>query len=96
MNTFKKKATRRINNNKAIGYDEIQLDLITDGPQIHHQAVSNILNRIFEEHKNKINLVLSLQLPIPKSNKMKGLTKNRRPRKFNSNSSKNERKSIYF
>ena len=40
------------------------------------------MNRIFEEHKNKINLVLPLQLPIPKPNKMKGPTKNHRPRKY--------------
>ena len=65
-----------MNNNKAIEDDEIQLELIKYGPQIHHQAMSNILNRIFEEYKNKINLVLYLQLLIPKPNKMK------RPRKY--------------
>ena len=54
------------NNNKAIGNDGVQLELIKYGPDVLFEEIINNLNDTLENHTNKINFGLPILLPIPK------------------------------
>ena len=74
-----KKATVRMNNNKATGEDGIQAELLKYGPDTLIKDIARILNSIFEEHKDVINVGRSILQPIPKPGKPEGPRKNLRP-----------------
>ena len=73
------RAAMKMSNNKAAGEDGIANEMIKYGPEELHQEIANILNEIFETHRNELNTGESVLLPIPKPNKQKGPLKNLRP-----------------
>ena len=72
------KCSKKLNNNRAAGYDKIPAELIKYGPDILHSEITRILNNIFEKHE-EIPTNHALLLPLPKPNKPKGPKKNLRP-----------------
>lgn len=74
-----KNAARRMNNNKATGDDDIQLELLKYAPDILYDEIANNLNNVLETHTDDIDIGLSVLLPIQKPNKDIGPPKSLRP-----------------
>ena len=74
-----KAATKRMKNNKAMGEDGIQLELIKYGPDSLFDEISECVNHVFETHSRELRLGHSILLPSPKPNKTPGPPKNLRP-----------------
>ena len=74
-----KKAAIRMSNNKATGKDGIPAELLKYGPDTLMEDIARILNSIFEEHSDMINVGRSILQPIPKPGKPEGPRKNLRP-----------------
>ena len=72
------KCSKKLNNNRAAGYDEIPAEYIKYGPVVLHLDITNVVNNIFEKHE-EIPTNRAILLTIPKPNKPKGPTKNLRP-----------------
>ena len=73
------KVLRWMNNNRATGEDGIPVELLKYAPYSLKVAIAKILNQIFEEHKETINVGKSILQPIPKPGKPEGPKKNLRP-----------------
>ena len=74
-----KKALMRMSNNRATGEDGIPVELLKYGPDVLIENITRILNGIFEEHEETINVGKSILQPIPKPGKPEGPKKNLRP-----------------
>ena len=73
------KAVKQMANNKAPGKDNINVELIKYAPKELHKEISKILNDIFTNNDNEIQLGNGILLPIPKPKKIQGPVKNLRP-----------------
>ena len=73
------KSLKRMSNNRAAGEDGIPTELLKYGPQSLMEEIARILNCIFEEHLETINVGQSILVPIPKPGKTEGPKKNLRP-----------------
>ena len=74
-----RQVTRRMNNNKAAGNDQIPTELLKYGPAILHKETANCLNKALEQHEDNLDLGTSILLPTQKPKKKEGPTKNLRP-----------------
>ena len=72
-------ALKRMSNNRAVGEDGIPAELLKYGSNTLMGDIASILNRIFEEHVETINVGKSILQPIPKPGKTEGPKKNLRP-----------------
>ncbi len=72
-------ATRKMTNNRAPGKDNISVELLKYAPDNVHRCIAEIMNSIFENHKDidtGTGILVPLQKPPPKK---KGPVKNLRP-----------------
>ena len=56
-----------MSNNKATGDDCIPAELLKYGPYTLMKDVARVLNSIFEEHNDVINVAKSILQPMPNS-----------------------------
>ena len=68
-----------MSNYKATGEDGIPAELLKYDPDTLMEDIARILNSIFEEHSDMINVGRSILQPIPKPGKPEGPRKNLRP-----------------
>ena len=73
------KSLQRMSNNRAVGEDGIPAELLKYGPDSLKEGIASVLNKIFEDHMETINIGKSILQPIPKPGKVEGPKKNLRP-----------------
>ena len=73
-----KKSVTLMNNNRAAGYDRIQIELIKYGNDQLFQEISNTINTTFAKHQ-PIDVGKGLLIALQKPGKPKGPVKNLRP-----------------
>ena len=72
------KGAKKLNNNRAAGYDRITAELIKYAPKEAHVKITSILNRCFT-HNEPIQVAKGLLVALPKPRKPKGPQKTLRP-----------------
>ncbi len=68
-----------MSNNKSLGKDNIQVELIKYAPKELHAEISQILNNIFGSNENTVKIGTGILLPLPKPKKARGPVKNLTP-----------------